>query len=204
MQEKIGDAPDHKASADEKLKVIVQKRNQDVREYFDKRYVFETIATDIRQLIDLRGKNIDEVLSDMSDIESSLEVVSELFTELGFMTEHGGEFDIDYYRCMRLERRIANRNITELEEIPEEFRDSLGYMLDSDDDEYPRNTASIHDDLRDEYEELGYRLKSYHDFSDYMPEGRKKETQKLKTEREQLNTLLDEFKRAAKSVAYHF
>jgi archaellum component FlaC len=205
MNERAMDAQDHALSSEEKLTVAVQNRNQKLDEYIDKQCTVEVIASNIRELIEPSGKGIERVLSTMSDIESRLELMDGLFLELGCIPEHGGDFDTRYYQWMRLERKIANRKITEIEEIPEEFHDDFRHLFDSSyEDQRPRDTEAIRDDLKYDIEELGYMLERFDDFSNYVPLERKKSSPQLNALREELNELWDEFKDGAKAVAYHF
>jgi hypothetical protein len=205
MNEKTTDVPDHALSAEEKLTVAVQNRNQKLDEYWDKQNNLETVADEIRQLIGPVAKGAVQVLSTMSDIESRLEVMDELFVELGHIPTDLDHFDIRCYQWMKLERKIANRKIRQIEEIPEEFHDDFRHIFGSSyPDELPRDTAAIRDDLSYQIEELRYMFEGAYDFSDYMPEGRKKNSQQLDSLRDKLNELWTEFKDAAKAVAYHF
>lgn len=205
MNEKTTDAPDHALSTEEKLKVAVQDRNQKLDEYWDKQNNLETVADEIRQLLEPTGKGVVQILSTMSDIESRLEVMDELFVELGYIPTDLDYFDIRCYQWMKLERKIANRKIRHLEEIPEEIRDDFCHLFgESYPDELPRDTEAIRDDLSYQIEELRYLWEGGDDFSDYMPEGRKKNSQQLDSLREKLNELWTEFRDSAKAVAYHF
>jgi hypothetical protein len=106
---------------------------------------------------------------------------------------------------MRIERDVANRKISDLEEIPEEFRDEFKHFFDgSEQNERPRDTEAIRIDLGDLIEELDYCLDGVEYFTDYLPPGRKKSSPQLDALREKVDGLWDDFKVAAKALAYHF
>lgn len=188
-----------------KLEEAVRKRNHSLDAYWDKRSTMETIADEIRRLHGPAPQGVDKTLARMSDIESLLDAIEDMLVELGCIPEHGGYFDIPYYRWMRLERRIADRQIDDLSEIPEEFQDDFSHLFDNPgSDDGPRDTEAIRDDIAINLEELGYDIKSYYDFSDFMPQGRTKGSPKLDALRDELNERWDEFKSAATAVAHHF
>ena len=187
------------------LEEAVRKRNASLDEYLDRRFDVQEIAKEIRQLLGPSPEGIEKTLMTMSDIESLLDANEELLVELGHLPEHGGDFDIVYYQWMRLERRIADGKIEALSDVPKEFHADFSYLFDHFyDGRWPRNSEAICDDLDVNLEELDYEVRSRYDFSNFMPQGRTKRSPKLDALRAQLNQSWDEFKLAARAVAYHF
>jgi hypothetical protein len=206
-QEKTVDASAPIESVDEELKAAIEKRNRDLDAYYDKQANLVVIADEIRQLAGASGTGVAKVLSTMSDIESRLELIDQLFVELGRVPDSGDYFEAGEYQHVMLERRIANRKIRDIDEIPEAFRDDFRHLCDEDGTLHTdalRDTDAIRDDLGNDLEELGYMLERVDDFSCYLPAGRTRGSPKLDALRDRLDTLWDEFRSAARSVAYHF
>lgn len=186
------------------LDEAVRKKNQRLMEFYDKQFEVSDLAEEIRRLIGTSSEGVDQVLRTMADIETCLETMEDLFQELGCIPD-AGEFDEFNYRWIRIERRIADRKIRELSEVPEEFQDSFRHVFDDPYDTHrPRDTESIRDDIEMQCEILREDVGSCYDFSDFMPQGRTRTSPKLDALRDELNRRWDEFKSAAKAVAYHF
>lgn len=190
-------------SPDSKLAEAVRKKNQSLTEFYKAQWEAEDIAEDIRRLLGPSPAGVDRVLATMSSIEWRLQDLEEMFQELGCIPD-SGEFDTDNYRWLLVERRIANRQIRELSDVPEEFQDSFRHLFDDPSGDQPRDTEAIRDDIAMSLEVLRDETRFADDFSRFMPQGRKKGSAKLDALRDELNERWDEFKSAAKAVAYHF
>jgi len=188
-----------------KLDEAVRKRNHSLDAYENERSDMEELADSIRRLLGDSPEGVEQTLATMDGITSLLDANDDLLVELGCIPEDRGDFDIASYQRMRLERRIADRKIEDLSEVPEQFQDDFRHLFDDPGaDDRPRDTEAIRDDLAVNIEELGYEIESHYDFSNFMPQGRTKGSPKLDALRDELNEKWDEFKSAAWAVAHHF
>jgi hypothetical protein len=193
---------------------IVAIRNQHIDDYLRKRVVHENARKAVLRLMVPMQPYPQDIVT---KIEELLEGLDTCFVELGYL-DGGGHFDASTYRTMKIVRRIADKKIRSLEEIPEPLHEDFEHAFEpeakQDDghwmfDDLHRRTEVIQEQIDGCLEELeiytgpATGLNAREGFDVYLA-GLKKVPKPLELLIEHLNATWFRYKEAAAAAGNHY
>lgn len=203
MINNIDTSADKDGISHRKMCAKLEEQNRIIRSYHAKWEAYDSMKTVFERLLVPGIGNQEE---NIRDIHACLDELENLYLEIGYIGE-SGEFDIEEYQFVLLDRKIREGKIKRLSQVPEDFRHTFeGYFSDeieelSQEDNDFRSSSDIGELIDEQRDILSQYFEEEYPFCCFLRKNKSPEVEALV---DKLNDLWNDYKKLVIDVAYHF